>query len=94
MRELFRRILTTALSSTEEEREKLARGGRFMVAMRRKNSENSHADLRSRNAPVNRSAAILAAARWKGAMCFVVGRFGGVEPAVPRSARFMGEGDR
>ncbi len=36
------RLLTPALSSTEEEREKLARGGWFMVAMRAKNSGNSH----------------------------------------------------
>ncbi|MCI0536362.1 MAG: hypothetical protein L0Z50_14165 [Verrucomicrobiales bacterium] len=28
---IIRRILTPALSSTEEEREKIARGGRFMV---------------------------------------------------------------
>ncbi|MCI0535737.1 MAG: hypothetical protein L0Z50_10980, partial [Verrucomicrobiales bacterium] len=36
------RLPTPALSSTEVEREKLARGGRFMVAMRAKNSGNSH----------------------------------------------------
>ncbi len=36
------RLLTPALSSTEEEREKLARGGRFIVAMRAKNSGSSH----------------------------------------------------
>ncbi|MCI0541161.1 MAG: hypothetical protein L0Z50_38655 [Verrucomicrobiales bacterium] len=35
---------------------------------------------------MNRSAAILAAAGWNGAMCFVAQRFGWVKPAAARMA--------